>query len=92
MTQEMYNICEKVAQGLKVQSYNEKMSYISRIFKYYKYLGIDERQSLKNKYWFNDKFDILYSLRTDQLEEVDQYLYELSSEHIKSLIPHHYDE
>lgn len=54
-----------------ITEFNTKMSYIRDIFNRKKYVGIEDSKLKKDPYYFNDEFDILYSMDINQLRSLD---------------------
>lgn len=67
-------------EGSVIDEYNTKICFIDRIFKQHYYLGTEDSMLKKNKFYFNDMFDLLYSMSNEDLEKVDIHLHGLCIE------------
>lgn len=51
---------------------NARIILIQRIFEYEQFVGILSKKVVKNRFYYNDRFDELYDMNFYHLEELEQ--------------------
>ncbi len=93
MTQEIYNLCNKINKDLQIERFNERLCYIGRIFEYDKVIGADIKFLNKNPLYYNDVFDGLYEMPLERLERIDKEMSEAVNHYKQQLSnPNYYGD
>lgn len=55
---------------------NARIILIQRIFEYEQFVGLLSKKVVKNRFYYNDRFDELYDMNFYELEDLEQKIHE----------------
>jgi len=61
------------------------MIHISRCFQYDHFLGVDTKCLLKDKYYYNDYFNLLYGMKLEELEQWEIKMFQITKDYGESI-------
>lgn len=67
----------------ELEKANERISIIDRIFKVEKYTGILDRQLKRNKYHYNDLFNLLYEMNYYKLKDMEEKYEDIAKKYLE---------
>lgn len=70
---------------MDMEKRNTRIILIQRIFEYEQFVGLLYKKAVKNRFYYNDRFDELYDMNFYHLEELEQQFSGLADEY-KQLI------
>lgn len=81
----MLCICEKINTELQTERFNTRMVHIARCFQYDHFLGVDTKMLQKDRFYYNDYFNLLYGMKLDELEQCEIKMFQITKDYGESI-------